>query len=308
MNIQSISIVVPTKGCVNKCKFCVSRMHENPYEDCFESFQIEKRIKWAVMNGVNTCILTGTGEALQNYKFLSNLHRIFKKMDYPFPNVELQTSGVLLMEGAEEDFAGNGMYYPNISILKDLGVNTISVSVSDPFDDENNMRIIGVAPKLQFKLIDLCKFIREQGFNLRLSLNMTNAFDDIAPVNLFLHLTNFKPNQITFRKLWHGVDMRLEQTKWVAENSCKGETLNAINEYVAGKNYFKGNVRELELGEGKALYQLPFGATVYSLWGMSTVVDNNCMSKDETEKLKYVILRENGKLYCQWDDDGSLIF
>ena len=26
MQIQSLSVVVPNKGCVNKCPFCVSRM------------------------------------------------------------------------------------------------------------------------------------------------------------------------------------------------------------------------------------------------------------------------------------------
>jgi len=34
MKIQSLSIVVPTHNkCVNKCKFCVSRTHTNPYVD-----------------------------------------------------------------------------------------------------------------------------------------------------------------------------------------------------------------------------------------------------------------------------------
>lgn len=46
MNIQTISIVVPTKGCVNQCPFCVSRMHENNYENSFDEFQMTKRIKW----------------------------------------------------------------------------------------------------------------------------------------------------------------------------------------------------------------------------------------------------------------------
>ena len=41
---------------------------------------------------------------------------------------------------------------------------------------------------------------------------------------------------------------------------------------------------------------------------MSVVIDNDCISKENNESLKYVILRENGKLYCRWDDKGSLIF
>lgn len=110
MNIQSISIVVPTKGCVNQCKFCVSRMHTNEYERVFDKFQIQKRIKWAVMNGVNTCIITGTGEALQNKNFLYILADIFEELDHPFPNVEFQTTGVLLTA------------VDNIQHLKSLGV------------------------------------------------------------------------------------------------------------------------------------------------------------------------------------------
>jgi hypothetical protein len=59
---------------------------------------------------------------------------------------------------------------------------------------------------------------------------------------------------------------------------------------------------------GTFLYKLPFGASVYSIDGMSVVTDDDCMSKENNENLKYVILRENGKLYSQWDNEGSLIF
>ena len=98
MNIQSISVVVPTKGCVNKCKFCVSCMHDNPYENKFDEIAYRKRIKRASIDRVNTCILTGTGEALQNPRFLKKLKDVFDKEHHPFPNVEIQTSGVMLME------------------------------------------------------------------------------------------------------------------------------------------------------------------------------------------------------------------
>jgi hypothetical protein len=33
MKIQSLSVVVPAKKCINDCKFCVSKMHESSYED-----------------------------------------------------------------------------------------------------------------------------------------------------------------------------------------------------------------------------------------------------------------------------------
>ena len=42
--------------------------------------------------------------------------------------------------------------------------------------------------------------------------------------------------------------------------------------------------------------------------GISTVIDDNCMSKDNIDDLKYAILRPNGHLDSRWDDPGSLIF
>ena len=79
MSIQSISIVVPTKACVNNCKFCVSRMHDNPYHNKFDEIAYRKRIKRATIEHVSTMILTGTGEALQNIKFLQKLKVILRK-------------------------------------------------------------------------------------------------------------------------------------------------------------------------------------------------------------------------------------
>jgi hypothetical protein len=293
MNIQTISIVVPTKGCVNKCKFCVSRMHDNPYEDTpFDSFQIKKRIKWAVMNNVNTCILTGTGEALQNKKFLKNIADLLFEMNHPFPNIELQTSGVFLLS---QD-------YDYISLLQMLGVNTVSISVSDIFDDKNNMDIIGTPERLKFKLSELTSFLKSKGMNIRLSLNMTSAFEHsedshLSPLSLPIQILSqckkLGADQITFRKLFESGD-ESDQSVWVRKNKCSNKTVDYISEYIKCT--------------GTSLYQLPFGSMVYSIMNMSTVIDDNCMNKDSFQSLKYVILREDGKLYSQWDDNGSLIF
>ena len=308
MNIQTISIVVPTAGCVNKCPFCVSRMHSNPYVGHFDAFQIEKRIKWAVMNGINTCIITGTGEALQNTNFLYNLGEVFAKMDYPFPNVELQTTGVMLekKEEAFESKSGNlSFYYPNIDLLKKLGVNTISLSVSDIFFDALNTQIIGVRPKLEFKLDELISFLKKNGFNIRLSLNMLKHFDDVTPAGILRKCKELGADQVTFRRMYSDDDGS-EQSKWVNSNKCKDITLEKIKVYIEGP--IKDGRLKSCAGHGTFLYKLPFGASVYSIDGMSTVMDDDCMSKENNESLKYVILRENGKLYAQWDNEGSLIF
>ena len=312
MNIQSLSIVVPTKGCINKCKFCVSRMHDNPYENYFDSIQIRKRIKFAANNGINSLILTGTGEILQNIKFLKNLLDVLNKEHHPFPNVEIQTSGVMLMEYNPKipgSIVRTKDDYYNIRLLKDLGVNTISLSVSDIFDSANNWDIIGAPKKFRYLPLELCQFIKEKGFNLRFSLNMIKVYDNYKPEKILNACKFLGADQITFRKLYHSDD-DTSQTKWVKENACSDSTIKKINEYIAGQLYHNRVTRErwLENGHGKPLYRLPFGSMTYSIMGMSVVVDDNCMSKNKEGSLKYIILRENGKLYCQWDDEGSLIF
>ena len=296
MNIQSISIVIPTRGCINKCKFCVSRMHDNPYDTQFNEIAYRKRIKFAANNGVNTLILTGTGEALQNVSFLRHLLRVLDKEGHPFPNVELQTSGVMLMDYKDvvDELAGtSSKHYANMQLLHELGVNTISLSVSDIFDSENNWEIIGAPKKYRPSLVKLCEFIKKMGFNLRLSLNMTNVYDKQWPEDILGRCKGLGADQITFRKLYGG-GYDTPESIWVDENECNEKVLRIISEYIER--------------EGTPLYRLPFGPMAYSINGMSTVLDDNCMNKESYEQLKYVILREDARLYCQWDDEGSLIF
>ena len=55
MNIQSLSVCVPAKKCINDCVFCCSKMHTADYEDCFTdipsyafySGDLRKRLEYA---------------------------------------------------------------------------------------------------------------------------------------------------------------------------------------------------------------------------------------------------------------------
>lgn len=307
MNIQTISIVVPTKGCVNNCKFCCSKMHDCPYENHWDEVGMMDRIKYATMNGVNTCILTGTGEAMQNIPFLEKLSSLFHQMDRPFPNIELQTTGVFLQKEEIKSKYTFGKY-PYLELLKMLGVKTISLSVANVCANGKNMEIIGVKPALQFKLEELIPLIKERGFNVRLSLNMLNYYDHLTPLMLLQRCKELGADQVTFRKMYRG-QADTEENFYVSDNKCLDSTLENIKKYVEGVHTvnFAGYRTDLE-GHGTFLYPLPFGGKVYSIMGMSTVMDDDCMSKEAGEALKYIILRENGKLYSRWDDEGSLIF
>lgn len=280
MNVQSLSIVVPTKRCVNDCPFCVSKMHDNDYDGQLDDVCIEKRLKFAANIGVNSVIFTGTGEALQNKNYIRRVSEIMAKLGNPFPNIELQTTGVML--------TGD-----NLVMLKTLGFNTISLSVSDIFDSANNKKIIGIPRHLSFELTELIKRIKVAGFNVRLSINMINVYDRYATEDIVKQIKFLEPDQVTFRKMYFS-ESSAPENQWVKNNACKQKVITSMYSHMET--------------DGEKLYTLPFGSRVYSLEGMSVVLDDDCMNKHNTSALKYIILRENGKLYCRWDDLGSLIF
>ena len=293
MNIQSLSIVVPTHGCMNQCKFCVSRMHKEEYpnlistNDYFHRESYKNRMAFARDNGCNTVMLTGQGEPQQNMEFIADFAKMNSELTMPFRNIEIQTTGAKIDKYT-------------LGCLRNNGITTISLSVSCLNNDEVNSDIIN-GERTPINLRKLCAEIKEFGFNLRLSLNVTKwiylyeepsgGFEDI-----FKYCSEeLKADQVTFRKMYtDGKDT--PQAKWISENN-----VNVIP-------YFKG-LNEYILKNGRYLETLEYGSRRYSVMGMSTVVDEDCMAKSEEKKtLKYLILRPNCKLYTQWDDKGSLLF
>ena len=136
---------------------------------------------------------------------------------------------------------------------------------------------------------------------------MTNVYDKMYPEDVLMRCKELGAEQITFRKLYGGGEDNPESI-WVDDNACHETVFRRINEYIGGEKDEEFQTGYHHNGEGTPLYRLPFGPMVYSIDGMSVAIDDDCMSKDNNDVLKYVILRENGKLYCRWDDEGSLIF
>ena len=298
MKVQSLSIVVPTRKCINNCPFCVSKTHESDYDNMisdplFKEDYIE-RLEYARDLGTNTIILTGTGEALQNKKFLNDFAFFNKSLKKPFYNIELQTTGVLLDDETLE-------WLRHI-----IRVKTISLSVSDLFNNESNLDIINVHDKLKFNLVELSKKIKSHGFNLRISLNILDNIEGELDFGnnenrydfrrLFETLKDMNVDQVTFRKMWR--------------SKFNTDIDNWIKAYTEKTDIFLTKLGKYLKTNGRFLSKLPFGALQYSLNEISAVIDDDCMDdKDPNkEELKYLILRENAKLYSKWDDKGSLIF
>ena len=215
MKIQSLSIVVPPEPCVNNCKFCVSRTHHENYDGEFNNEQYLRRIAFARDNGCNTVMLTGTNEPQQNMPFLKNFGMLNRQLDKPFRWIEIQTAGTYLTK-------------ENLNDLYNLvGVSTISLSLSS-LDDKKNMAYTG-APVLM-SIEDMCKAITDKGFNLRLSLNMTDAME-IDPVKTFDIAHDLGADQVTFRVLYKG-ENDCPQNRWITEHAMLRAIIDEYNNYV----------------------------------------------------------------------------
>lgn len=293
MIIQSLSVVVPAKRCINDCKFCVSKMGCNTYKDQLDSnmpfydlYQKEylKRLEFARDNGCNTVMLTGDAEPQQNRTFLEKFGTLNSMLEKPFRWIEMQTTGTMLDD-------------KYLRFLRNhVGVSTISLSLSS-FDNIHNQNITGM--KTPIDIVHLCDEIKRYDFNLRLSLNMTKYFDnENMETNKVLDslLSTSKSlgaDQVTFRKMYvSGNDT--EQDKWLSEYAIGFERVTQMEQYI--KHI------------GTPLSVLEFGAIKYDINGMSVVLDNDCMSEDVKEGYKYLILRPDCKLYSRWDTTASLIF
>ena len=309
MNYQSVSIHVPTKGkCINNCKFCVSNMHNSPYENLYfkNSFyknEFLKRLQFCKDKDIDTVILTGISEPLQNKAFLLEFSEMNKEVSFQW--IELQTSGNMLIKKRED-----GSYdTSNLDFLQGIGVSTISLSISNLFDSSRNAQIIGMPERHQFDIDILCKEIKRYNFNLRLSLNISNEFDNYSVDDIFNRAVELNADQVTFRKLFVSsmfTDSKsrvCEQDIWVINNKCKTDFFNK-HDHNSLYEYVKYN--------GKILGKLPYGAIKYSIKGLSTVIDDNCMDNSEDrindDNYKYLILRPNCKLYTNWSEKSSLLF
>lgn len=294
MEIQSLSVCVPA-GCPNNCKFCVSKMKGDEYPNHIEKKQAfrglykddyKRRMEFARDNGCNTVILTGQGEPLMNKRFLEDFFEWNENMRKPFRWIELQTSGVTLVHPDEPD-------QKTLRWLRNAGVSTVAVSIS-AWDDDTNASYNGTPENMKVNVENLCREVRRYDFNLRLSMNMTCAFEDVSPDEIFRGAQRLGANQVTFRKLYESGIGGVQDT-WIRKHKLSDDAWEKITSFVTTK--------------GRKLERMPFGAYKYSLGGISTVMDTDCMStaKDK-EALRYLVLRPDCRLYSKWDDKGSLIF
>lgn len=307
MNIQSLSVCVPAKRCINDCKFCCSKMHGGDYEDCYSNQatmteyleDLRKRMQYARDNGCNTLMLTGNNEPQQNRSFLCALDIINKSLRKPFYNIEIQTSGATIDDNM-------------LDFLKSIGVTTVAISVACIDTDKINQSIIQT-PDKELNLRRLCSCVKSRNMNLRICLNMNDMMcsklDKIdyseeffspsieeAVEEVIIWCKEFKADQITCRALWTSED-GTPQAEWIKENVTK-KTFDFIKTF-----------KEIVKRDGRYLDTLEYGADRYDYKDFSVVVDEDSMAQEgKKDSVKYLIVRPNGHLYSRWDSKASLVF
>ena len=299
MKVQSLSVVVPG-GCPNKCRFCVADLHPSPYtneiennEKCHDLHRGDylKRLIFARDNGCNTVMLTGDGEPLMNRNFLDKFAEWNRQLPNPYVWVEVQTSGVTLSSSDRLRWLRNH-----------VGVSIVSLSLSDIFSSDVNQNYNQTPDKLKVDIDNLCSQLKEFSFGLRLSMNMTDVYNNKTPEEIFQRAKDLGADQVTFRVLYSSGDETSTVNEWIHNHKADDSVIRDVNQYIKD--------------HGRKLERLPFGAWRYSVKGMSVVVDDDCMStavKDEGDQenpeiVKYLVLQPNCKLYTKWDDEGSLLF
>lgn len=299
MNIQSLSICVPAKRCINDCEFCCSKMHGGDYKDNFTPFattmtyieDMKKRLEYARDNGCNTLMLTGNNEPQQNKDFLRVLGIVNKSLKNPFLNIEMQTSGAFI----DDDM---------LDFLKDIGVTTMAISVACLDNHYLNQDMIKTKDET-LNIFTLANKIKKRNMNLRICLNMNDKMlieevetkeTELAVAEVINICKRLNADQITCRALWTSED-GTSQANWIAKN-VTSITYDFIN-------HFKKKVKE----KGRYLDTLEYGADRYDFEGFSTVIDEDSMAQEERkDAVKYLILRPDGHLYSKWDSKASLIF
>lgn len=286
MKIQSLSIAVPA-GCPNKCRFCVAHMHRGSYPNQIEKNQqfrhlykadYKKRLRYARDNGCDTLMFTGDGEPMLNQLFIEDVASWNRELPNPFLKLELQTSGW--------DLRDRTLRW----LRNEVGISTISLSLSS-FDNKVNAQL-NSSQKWMLDIDQTCAEIKRYDFNLRVSLNMTGRFDEWRAETYFHKLEQLGANQVIFRELYRSDD-KSKESEWVAENRIDRSRIIELRTYI--KKF-------------RPLRKLPYGSVVYDVRGISTIVDTDCMNQELTEDIKYLILREDCKLYSHWESAGSLIF
>ena len=295
MNINTMSIVVGGTKCNASCPFCVARMTptmgtpEKP--DAPKWGNLPAAIKYAEQAGASTFLLTSKGEPTLWPDLVTDT--LMRLQDSKVAFREMQTNAIPIVMGSKRD-PKHPKWGAALDAWKTLGLNTLAVSIVSPHDFQNQQVYApgGLYPPLK----ETIKFLRECGFNVRLSCIMVKGYTDTIEkveklVNFARENDAFQVTLIPVTKPGHAEDP--EAYAYVSENQVPELAVQL-------RDHFDK--------VGNRLLVMPHGAVVFDYEGQNVCV-SNCLTEttDPTKIRQLIYFTHDGSLRYSWQYAGARI-
>ena len=287
MSLQAgdLTIAVPYFGCNKNCPYCVSQMTGNFSNHNSFYKNLRKAKKVADAYNAFTVMITGKGEPTYSLSYGHTLQILDEFSEYI---TELQTNGLELLSNKQNLI---------INDLKRCELNVLAISVDSISDIKRFSEVLettkynGMANRITFNL-SLCSIEDENIMNGTLSkLDFIKELINTCLEN--------NVDQLTLKRL--SIPYGKEHTKqgrWI-QNNAMGEDYDKI------ASHFKHFVRN----DGTYIRKLNHGPLVYDLFGLSTVIDDECIQeKSKPNNLRSLIYLQDAHMYTHWGHSGSIIF
>lgn len=263
-NIRSIQLVVPSKRCINNCKFCIAKLTGNRVRE-YQSRKVFEAIIEAREHS-DTITLTGNTDPMQNMKIVKYYLEEIRVMEEheciePFREIGIQVSGVLITN-------------EKIQLLSSLGINRLNISVAS-WHPERDMMLKGVAPNLVFDWRDVVQWATNAKMRVRFVGILSDDWDEFQEFTDILHMHRTLQergiDQVTFKVMQGGLGKTFID-KWIREHRMKH------------LDYFMHTLRKV--------YQEDIGGIV-----VNYKFDMDCQAPGHS-----IIIREDGECFTSWEE------
>jgi hypothetical protein len=282
LKAENLAISVPSNDCNKNCPYCISKMTPaiNPNVSLM-SRNLEKVKHMADLAEVTSVLITGKGEPTLNMPNLYWLIEHFKN----FP-VELQTNGLVLLEGVKNRAKGGPSMFDYVRRLHHFGLDVLAVSM------DNLKQFVEFKPLFETAL--------KEGLVVRATFNVSNLLGD--PSKFFEVISYCKiigVQQLTIRRVTVPVfPMNQTVVDWIRENASDDLWMSWVNQIN----------QELEVN-GRLLRQLNHGVTVWDYEGISLTWSDYCIQEQtKGTNVRSLIFQGDGHLYTSWNSKASIIF
>jgi len=302
--VFTFSIVVGTKACDAHCPFCVSRMTgfaEIPPCRTFNRQRFDKAARLAQLRHATTVLLTGKGEPTLYPEEITRYLRELQRFNFPI--VELQTNALQIaaLAGGKYQFKKCSLKERHLLEWKELGLNTIAISLVDVDDGEhsNNSRIYNNGEGYS-DLATTIRYLDSLGFSIRLCIMMQKGMvgSPKAVQRVVDSARAFDiPIQLTLRPIRYPANNdHSAEADYCKKYGLDQEQIGAINEWAQ-----KHGTHILTIGHGAhAIF-------VFDVDGQNVAV-GDCLTVDAaTDDIRTLIYYGDGRITYDWAYKGAII-